>query len=46
MNAYFYRTEKLNRRWLAPVIGFMVERLVLGSFALLVVYGGYRMFLL
>lgn len=46
MNAYPFRTEKLNRRWFGPVVEFVVERLVLGSFAVLIVYGGYRIFLL
>jgi hypothetical protein len=46
MNADFFRTEKLNRRWFGPVVEFVVERLVLGSLAALIVYGGYRMFLL
>lgn len=46
MNAYFFQEEKLNHRWFAPVIQFLVERLVLGSVAAPIVYGGYRMFML
>jgi len=46
MNAHLLTQEKLNRRWFRPVVGFVVERLVLGSLAALIVYAGYRMFLL
>ena len=46
MNAYLFKVENLNRRWFAPIVEFFVERLVLGSMAALIVYGGYRMFLL
>ena len=46
MNAYFFKEEKLNSRWFAPVVEFFVERLVLGSLTALIVYSGYRMFLL
>lgn len=34
------------RQPFGPVLEFMVERLVLGSMATLIVYGGYRLFLL
>lgn len=33
------------QRWFAPIVEFFVERLVLGSLSALIVYGGYRMFL-
>ena len=46
MNAYLFKEEKLNGRWFAPIVEFLVERLVLGSLAATIVYGGYRMFLL
>jgi hypothetical protein len=46
MNAYLFRIEKFNRRWFGLVFEFLLERLVLGSVAVLIVYGGYRMFML
>jgi len=50
MNAYLFEEEKLNQeklnRWFAPIVEFLVERLVLGLLATLIVYSGYRMFLL
>lgn len=35
-----------HRRHFGPVVEFVVERLVLGSLAALIVYGGYRLFML
>jgi hypothetical protein len=46
MNAYLFKEEKLNRRWFAQIGEFLVERLVLGFLAALIVYSGYRLFLL
>ena len=46
MNAYFSRAQKPNRRWFGPVVAFLFERIVSGSVAALIVYTGYRMFML
>jgi hypothetical protein len=46
MDAYLSNREKLNRYWFAPVVEFLVERMVSGFIAALIVYAGYRMFLL
>jgi hypothetical protein len=46
MNVYCPEDEKLTGRWFATVAQFVVERLVLGSLAALIVYAGYCMFML
>ena len=46
MNVHALTQEKLKRRWLRPVVVFAVERVILGSLPALIVYGGYRIFML
>jgi hypothetical protein len=38
--------EKIDRQWFSQALEFVIERFVLASLAALIVYGGYRMFLL
>jgi hypothetical protein len=41
-----FTAVKRTHRWFAPVVEFMIERLIFGSIAGLIVYGGCRMFML
>ena len=45
MKATMEKREQQSQ-WFGPVLEFMVERLVLGLMATLIVYVGYRLFLL
>jgi hypothetical protein len=46
MTACLSRKEKIDRQWFGQAYEFAIERFVLGSLAALIVYAGYRMFLL
>jgi hypothetical protein len=46
MTACLSSKEKIDRQWFGQAYEFVIERFVLGSLAALIVYAGYRMFLL